>query len=124
MIDHPEIGAAGVIYRSDGPYRDKPPACSGMRISPPRDEVEAARAWILLYSEPQKTINMMHSSYELKHIIEHMLLATGSKTPYICNGACIAAFLELGYECDVIGPNGYFNFKYIGPKVKELSGGP
>jgi hypothetical protein len=92
-----------------------------MRISPPRDEVEAARAWILLYCEPQTTINRMHSSYELKHLIAHMLLATGSKTPYVCNGACITAFLELGYRCEVIGPNGYFNFKYIDPKVKELS---
>lgn len=119
MTDNPEISAAGFISRSDGPYRGTPPACSGMRISPPRDEVEAVRAWILQYCEPQKTINMKYGSDELKHSIAHMLPATGSKTPYICNGACIAAFLELGYRCKVIGPTGYFNFRYIGPKVKS-----
>lgn len=65
------------------PRRDERPA---------RDEIDAARLWLLEYTEPLPTIQVAPGSYGLKHVCER---AVGR---YISNGALIAAAIELGYR--------------------------
>jgi hypothetical protein len=83
---------------------------------PNEKEIIACMAWIALFCQKRKTINKNSGSYNLKHRVENW---TGF---YISNGALIASFIILGYNyrrADEGSPNAFFNFKYIGPKIKH-----
>lgn len=76
---------------------------------PPRHEIESVKEWIRQWFDVRKTINDMHSSYLLKHIMER------HTDFYVSNGAFIQAAIELGYRykrCSCSSVNAYFNASY------------
>lgn len=68
-----------------------------------RDEVDMARAWILVHGREVDRVNDEYTSYTLKHRAEDWC------GRYIGNGAFIIAAIGLGYRFEADGINARFN---------------
>lgn len=75
-------------------------------------ELNAARKVIERYLVPISSINKRHSSYELKHLIERILInETNHQINYVSNGTLILAMCDAGFRIKRISnsPNCFFN---------------
>lgn len=75
-------------------------------------ELNAARKVIERYLVPISSINKRHSSYELKHLIERILInETNHQINYVSNGTLILAMCDAGFRIFRINnsPNCFFN---------------
>lgn len=75
-------------------------------------ELNAARKVIECYLVPISSINKRHSSYELKHLIERILInETNHQINYVSNGTLILAMCDAGFRIFRINnsPNCFFN---------------
>lgn len=79
------------------------------------EEIAACRQWIRDRLRPRTTINIIHSSYGLKHRVEADLRGW-----YVSNGAFIVAMLLEGYgmKAAVNSPNAHFNFAFLKDAAK------
>lgn len=73
--------------------------------------------------EKTKTINRRISSYELKHLVEKQVEASGTPCKgYVSNGELIYAMILEGFEIEVCGMNAFFNVS--SRSVKRLPKAP
>src|SRR5690349_15433306 len=89
--------------------------------APLSEHVAICRAWIEKNCALRKSLNLRHSSYGLKHAVEHDSREAngGSSYSYVTNGAFIQAAIELGYtavQCHLGSPNANFNMSFA-PRV-------
>lgn len=93
-----------------------------------QEEVEACKRFIGLYFQHATAYEWEHSSYGLKHQVEHWLqtldnLGVSVGVPnyrYVSNEAFIKAMFELCYTStptEPDSPNLVFKYKYIGPRI-------